>query len=270
MNPTLKHVLTLAAIPVIILVIYLGYTLFFSSGEPAPPDFTYLERQVVGPVMKMGAKSLPIKSGYHEVLSDVVADKKKATFEMLRRAVASEGKYNLVLRKDTEKKSEGTIESIRNLFQKEKERPTLLARLQTIETNENISASLEIEFTLPKMKTRTTGPYTETYRLSSWNLDYLGYSIRQTSAWMRLLIWLLVAGLLPVVTGMLIKKVVAMEKNAANALLLIGYTVFDAVLAFILMGFAPGFFGMLLLLAGTVLGFLWITVAANKIDEWRK
>lgn len=274
MNSTLKHILTLAAIPLILLVLYGGYSWLSAENVPPPPDFDYLELQVVESVMMQAAGKIKRNENYTSVLCDIVADKKNASFEMLRSKM--QGKYNLDKPKVDEDVEKQGVEAVKafvaDLLKKEEKRPTLTVWLKVIDAEDAISAQMDVSLRMPgEAKPRKLGPFTRSYHKSFSNLDYLGYTIQQTSAWARLFMWLLVALLLPIVTAPIIRKVVIREKNSHNVALLAGYTFIVALLGFILKGFSLGnFFGFVLYLAGLVGAFLWITIVANKIDEWRK
>lgn len=273
MNPVLKYVITLAAIPILVLIFYVGYTWITDDAIP-PPEFSYLEEQVVVPAVESAAAALP-RHEQTEALCYVVSDKPEAAFKLLRRKVGKAGKYKLVKPEVPEETKTEGIEAVgkfvADLFKKEDKRPTIKAWLEMIHTEETVSASLRLEFAPPGKEPQTYGPYTSNYNLSYWNADYVGYLIQETSAWGRLLIWLLFAGLLPVISIPLIKKVLALEKNSANAFLLIGMAMADAIMMFILKGFSlGGFFGTVLFIAGLAMAFTWNALVADKMENWRK
>ena len=86
----------------------------------------------------------------------------------------------------------------------------------------------------------------------------------------KLLIWFLFVVFLPVLTVFFIKRVLDMESNFANFMLLAAFTVLDMALAWILTGLRmPGFWrGLLIVLSGIAAGF-YNTHACALIKKYR-
>lgn len=80
------------------------------------------------------------------------------------------------------------------------------------------------------------GTYGKNIRTDYLSLPFLRAHVRDSSAGNRLVIWVLTTLALPFLTYFLVKVIIQTESNAAILLLLSGYTLFDGLLAYVLMG----------------------------------
>ncbi len=84
----------------------------------------------------------------------------------------------------------------------------------------------------------------------------------------RVLIWILLTILLPVVSIPLIRRLIAMDSNITNLLMLLGYTALDMLFAFLLAGFGfPGVWGIVLLVLALAASAFYNYSIASLIEE---
>lgn len=104
-----------------------------------------------------------------------------------------------------------------------------------------------------------------------FTFSYFSAAMNETSGWIRLLIWVVLAGLAPFATFILVRAVTRTEKNVNNFLLLMGYTLFDLLLALFLVGFLMrGFWLGLLVFIGLLVGAAYNYIACTVIYETGK
>lgn len=105
---------------------------------------------------------------------------------------------------------------------------------------------------------------------SAWSASYWGARMQAASIWPRILIWLAVTLLLPLLASPLIRRLTAEQSNALNFAVLAVATLLDVALAFILLGFSvSAALPALLLLAAFAGSVYYNTVAVTAIDEYR-
>lgn len=101
--------------------------------------------------------------------------------------------------------------------------------------------------------------------------NYWRAHIADSSKWRRVLIWVLLVLLLPIVTAPLIRRITEQESNAWNLVVLIVYTAVDEGVAFALTGlWVPGALTTVVLLAALFSSAYYNYLAASLIEDLRK
>jgi hypothetical protein len=105
---------------------------------------------------------------------------------------------------------------------------------------------------------------------SAMSPSYWSARMNAAPIWPRILIWLAVTILLPLVASPLIRKLTAEQSNAINFAVLAVVTTLDVALAFVLLGFSvSAALPALALLAAFAGAVYYNTLAVSAIDEYR-
>jgi hypothetical protein len=92
--------------------------------------------------------------------------------------------------------------------------------------------------------------------------------INSTSPFLRIIIFVLVAALLPFATVSIVKKVLGERSNKYNFLLLAAYTAFDFLLALVLVGILlTDFWAFFLLIVAAIASGVYNFAVLNRIEE---
>ena len=105
---------------------------------------------------------------------------------------------------------------------------------------------------------------------SPMSASYWSARMEAAPIWPRILIWLAVTILLPLIASPLIRRLTAEQSNAINFAVLAVVTTLDVALAFVLLGFSvSAALPALLLLAAFAGAVYYNTFAVTAIDEYR-
>jgi hypothetical protein len=99
-------------------------------------------------------------------------------------------------------------------------------------------------------------------------LQKIHAKINDTSPLLRIVIFVLIAFLLPIATISIVRKVLAHGSNTHNFLMLAAYTAADALLAILLVGILmTGFWAIALVILALIAGGVYNFNVLNRIEE---
>ncbi|TET31894.1 MAG: hypothetical protein E3J72_21100 [Planctomycetota bacterium] len=283
----LKHVITIVLIPVVIVLLYLGYKWW---NTPPKTEFTY---PTLTAVQRSIDKSL-------DGVADVPEPRKVIIVEpVLNDSEAGEALNYFVMRLGASPRftllpqrvkvvdraeSQGILDWLKEkILGKDEEKQYLdlqgfdgylVLDLNRAEDNEKAWASAALRF-IPKGKGAgdavMLGKAKEEYPKSYANYDYLSHSIQGTSWFGRLFIWIIIALAVPWASYPVAMRVLAMNSNRANVAMIAGLALVSFVSGFILMGLTfGGFLWFLGLLVMTGLAAFWATAVLMRFEEMQK
>ena len=97
---------------------------------------------------------------------------------------------------------------------------------------------------------------------------WIGIKIEESSKWMRMLLWIFSAGLLPWLLYPVLNFLLKRGSNAVNFIVLLGLTIIDILLAFALSGFAvTGFFDFLGIILALATGGIYNYLVLEALEE---
>ncbi|RME03420.1 MAG: hypothetical protein D6805_06710, partial [Planctomycetota bacterium] len=107
------------------------------------------------------------------------------------------------------------------------------------------------------------------YITTEFSLIYISAWMRSRSAFWRVVFWILVVALLPLLLNRWVVRVASRQSNQANLAMILGFTLVDMALAFLLAGLqVEGLFTSILLFIGFLVAGIYNYEICDLIDDW--
>jgi len=211
---------------------------------PAEDSLGFMRRNLAEQICNEAAEDVPQRQGLATLaVLDMAGDSSdRYISNMLRQRVQATGKYRLI--------EESFFRKLLREFGRDNAPVSTLADAVTTARQLGVDAVLfgEIpEFTAQKnaaalrlelrMAERDTGQSVFARSYSNRRSDNVRARIADSSKGRRIFIWVLFTLLLPLITVPLIRRLVAVDSNLLNLVLLLGYTLLDMFVAVLLTGF---------------------------------
>lgn len=275
----------LAKIGVIVVAagLVVGVVSYFVMRE-APRTMPAVLEEVAKKASRDFAEAVPVERDVNDVLFLVVQrggrDEERQFRDILKRDVQSTGKYRVKTWEDVQSKLRGigklleqaglipdeppdSIEDARKLLKilaasNVRIDGMLLARVvDFIPGDHGLGAKVTVEGELHNLASAKTTPIPPKSAAITSALDYsyLSHRIEDVSFIGRFLGWFVMAAVLPFLLKGVVSSIVAKRRNELNAALLVGLTLADVVLGWILiasLGYGWGTFLVLAILAGAM------------------
>jgi len=116
-------------------------------------------------------------------------------------------------------------------------------------------------------KTLVAKAFTTEVRRSWTSGAYRRVWMRSRSWWGRMLVWIGIVAILPIVAGRVTKPLLQQELNAINAAVLAVFVVLDAFTAWLLLGFAGGGAVLLLVVLAALFGGAYSYLVCNRLAD---
>lgn len=269
----------LVALFLLVLVVVEGYLLVRPGGD----ELGFLRRALADRACAEIVEDLPRQNGvYSLAVLPLAGDPDGFVTAKLRDTVRSSGKYELMDdsffhkiwrelgRRDV---PVADFDGAMTAARKAGVDFALFGEIVEFETTEN-RAALKLNLRLADRSARQA-VFARTYERAegggALSSAYWRAHVADSSKGQRLLIWVLVVLLLPILTAPLIRRVTEEESNAWNLALLVIYTAIDTGLAFALTGFwVPGLTTALVLIGALLVSAYYNYRIASLIEELEK